>query len=298
VFADARFRVMGSDAHVVVVGGRRSLAELAAVRLRDLDRRWSRFRPDSEVSGLNCAGGVRTTVSPETALLLTKAAMAWRLTGGLFDPTVLGAVVGAGYDRSFERLTDDGSPAFRAAWAASPGASGIAVDGLTAALPAGVGFDPGGIGKGLAADLVVGELLGEGARGACVNVGGDLRAAGEAPGGGSWTIAVDHPGHRKPIARVGLLAGAVATSTTLLRRWRAGGVERHHLIDPTTGAPSDTDIELATVVAGEAWMAEALAKAVLLRGRPYQFDALGGTTAEALVVATDGAIAATGGLSA
>ena len=61
-------------------------------------------------------------------------------------------------------------------------------------LPAGSGFDPGGIGKGLAADIVSAELLAAGARGACVNLGGDLRVTGEAPGGGTWTVAVEHPG--------------------------------------------------------------------------------------------------------
>ena len=60
----------------------------------------------------------------------------------------------------------------------------------------------------------------------------------------------------------------MATSTTLRRRWVVGGVERHHLIDPRTGTPSTSDLALVAVVAGSAWMAEVLAKGVLLRGGP------------------------------
>ena len=59
-------------------------------------------------------------------------------------------------------------------------------------LPPGVGFDPGGIGKGLAADLVVDLLLDGGAAGACVDLGGDGRMAGEPPTGG-WRVGIGNP---------------------------------------------------------------------------------------------------------
>ena len=91
-------------------------------------------------------------------------------------------------------------------------------------------------------------------------------------------------GSAEPITLLGLADGAVATSTTLRRRWQRDGQIRHHLIDPQTGLPSDTDLTLATVVAAEAWVAEVLAKAVLLAGSAHPFDILGGTGAEALVV--------------
>ena len=58
-------------------------------------------------------------------------------------------------------------------------------------LPAGAGFDPGGIGKGLAADLAVAEALTEGAAGVCVNLGGDVRLEGSAPDGGAYDVLID-----------------------------------------------------------------------------------------------------------
>jgi thiamine biosynthesis lipoprotein len=177
------------------------------------------------------------------------------------------------------------------------GCTDITVDAAAVRLPPGTGFDAGGIGKGLAADVVVEETLAAGAAGVCVNLGGDVRVAGEPPAGTTWTIAIEHPWARTPVVRLGLGGGAVATSTTLRRIWELGGQRYHHLIDPATGVPAVTDLTSATVVTGQAWAAEVLAKAVLLRGRDRAFDVLD-VQAEALVVAVDGTVAVTPGLRA
>lgn len=298
---------MGSDAHVIVVGGPAGLVDTAQSRIDELEQRWSRFLPDSEVSALNRSAGTAMAVSAETRLLVERAVEAWRLSAGLFDPTVLGAVVRAGYDRSLEDI------ASRAGTETDPptdprrrGAEDIEIEGDTVRLPARTGFDPGGIGKGLAADLVTAELLDTGARGACVNLGGDVRVAGDGPeegqgdgpGGGGWSVAVEHAWQAEPIATIYLDDGAVATSTTLLRRWTHAGGPRHHLIDPHTGLPSDTDVNHATVVAGQAWAAEVLAKAVLLHGARHAFDILGGGGAEGLIVTEDGDVHASAHMAA
>jgi thiamine biosynthesis lipoprotein len=292
--AELRFPTMGSDAHLIVVGGPATLATTARDRVVDLERRWSRFLPDSEVSRLTAHSGDALIVSPDTVELVERSVSAWRLTGGMFDPTVLGDVVRAGYDRSFEQLP----PTVNAV--ASPlqaGCVDIEVIGPTVRLPSGTGFDPGGIGKGLAADIVAQELMHDGAAGVCVNLGGDLRVAGEAQDGGAWTIVIEHPGCDRPIARVGLSDGAVATSTTLRRRWLAARGVNHHVIDPSTGLPSESDLTLASVVAAEGWLAEVLAKAVLLRGSARAFDLMDGTPIEALAVDQAGRIVTSPGFT-
>jgi FAD:protein FMN transferase len=163
-------------------------------------------------------------------------------------------------------------------------------------LPAGTGFDPGGIGKGLAADIVLAELLELGVDGACVNLGGDLRVAGTGPRSPAWTVAIDHPHEPRPLALVGLRAGAVATSTTLLRRWDVDGRSANHVIDPATGLSTETDVALVAVIAGEAWMAEVLATACLLRGTGRVFDLLD-TSCAAIAVGLDGAQHTTAGFA-
>jgi len=286
---------MGTRAHVIVVGGPAGLADVAVARIEQLESLWSRFRPGSDTSRLNQGAGARIAVSSETAELVERALDGWRLTAGAFDPTLLGPVIRAGYDRTFELMPERTRPGRSHA---EPGCAGIETGPGWVRLPAGSGFDPGGIGKGLAADMVTAELLAAGAHGVCVNLGGDLRVAGEGPGGGTWTVDVEHPGSAEPIARIGLGEGAVATSTTLRRRWHVDGEPRHHLIDPRTGVPSDTGVELAAVVAGQAWIAEVLAKAVLLAGWGAAPRVLAGTGAEALTVATGGRVRTTPGLAA
>jgi thiamine biosynthesis lipoprotein len=128
-------------------------------------------------------------------------------------------------------------------------------------------LDPGGIGKGLAGDLVVAELLRLGAGGALVSVGGDITAGGAALGDDGWAVDVVHaPDIDAPLARLMVNAGGIATSSTRTRRWVRDGVGRHHAIDPATGTTSNTDLAAVTVVATSGWRAEAHATAALLCG--------------------------------
>ncbi len=255
---------MGSDIHVIVVGGSPRLLETAREFIEDLEDRWSRFRPNSEISRMNAVAGFPARVSATTLALVQRALEGARVTGGRYDPTVLGAVLRAGYDRSFEQLTGDPP---RASSHLGLGYGDIEIDPArsTVTLPWGVGFDPGGIGKGYAADLLVDELLARGAVGACANVGGDLRVAGS-PQGESWVIDIDHPMGGRPAATVSLRSGAVATSSRMRRTWGPKDDRRHHLIDPSTGVPAKGNVASATVVAAEAWEAEVAAKAAFIAG--------------------------------
>ena len=107
--AERRFRAMGSDAHVIVVGDdAAALLDLAQRMIDQLEHRWSRFLLDSEVSLLNAAAGEPVMVTAETVLLVQRAIAAWRLTGGAYDPTLLDALRAAGYDRTFDEL--EGAP--------------------------------------------------------------------------------------------------------------------------------------------------------------------------------------------
>ena len=96
---------MGTDAHVVIVGGGVDLPDRAAARVADLEARWSRFLPDSEISRCNALSGRPVCVSEETVRLVACAVSGWRLTDGRFDPTVLAALRDAGYDRDFRAAT-------------------------------------------------------------------------------------------------------------------------------------------------------------------------------------------------
>ena len=172
------------------------------------------------------------------------------------------------------------------------------IDGINAVtLPEGVTVDPGGIGKGLAADITAELLLDRGAEGALVNVGGDLRALGRAPSSDGWVVTVDDPIHAgRELLRLAMPDGAVATSSRLVsvggRQLRA---KRTTSSTPPPVAPRETDVVAVTVVAGEAWWAEALTKSLFLAG-PGGLQEFGDI--EAVVVTADGVRHATPELEA
>ncbi len=159
-------------------------------------------------------------------------------------------------------------------------------------LPPGVGFDPGGIGKGYAADLLSQELLSHGAAGVCVNVGGDLRVHGEGPGrgAGAWTIGIEHPLDPKATELIGLRSGAVATSSRTRRTWGPSDDRRHHLIDPRTGLSARTGLLSATVVAAEGWQAEVVAKAAFIAGLSEGLALMASTGTDGLLVDDRGSV--------
>lgn len=317
VVEEDRFPCMGSEAHVILVGEDRpsvdGLAEWARARLDYFESCWSRFRPDSELSRANTAPGEWHPVSVETVELVDRALRARKATGGLFDPTLLVALMDAGYTTSLVPVDIGPVPVGPAPVGPVSGSGrddvtgeGPDVDidtvGRRLRVRPGVGFDPGGIAKGFAADLLVTELIGAGAAGACVNLGGDLRVSGVPPcvdgsppvdGPPAWPIDVEDPLEPSgpPLRRLSVSDGAVATSSRRRRRWRRpDGTEAHHLIDPRTGLPASGEVLTATVLASEGWIAEALATAALLAGVVAAADIVVGAGATGVLVTTDGVV--------
>jgi thiamine biosynthesis lipoprotein len=269
---DHAFRAMSADVEVAVVldSSRRREAEAA---LRDVEQLFrvaeatlSRFRLDSELSALNAAGGEPFEASPLLFSAVSASVEAARATRGLFDPTVLGMLLAAGYDRSFELLTED-----RAGDPFPPGPAAVWSDihlipaTRTIVLPAGCGLDLGGIGKGWTLDRAA-ELL-AGFRNFAIDAGGDIAVSGRQADGSLWSIGVEDPlGLDRDLLQLELTDCAIATSTVAHRRWRFGGRGQHHLIDPRTGRPARSGVLAATVIAPSVAQAETLAKAALLFG--------------------------------
>ena len=233
----------------------------------EVEARFSRFQPDSELGQLNGRQGQPVPVSADLAELVALALAAAQTSGGVFDPTIIDALEAAGYDRSIELIRQDGPGAPRQVAPRPDRWKEVAVDeaGGTVRLPAGVRLDLGGIGKGWAADRAGAMLRPLGA--GIVNAGGDLRAWGDQPGaepGMGWLVAIDDPQQPgRDLAWLRVQEGALATSSITRRRW-AGG---HHLIDPRTARPADTDLLSVTVLAPTVVQAEVAAKVALILGR-------------------------------
>lgn len=282
-------RVMGCSASITVVGGEAALADRAAARLDHLEVCWSRFRDDSDITRVNRGAGRAVQVDPATVELVIHLVQAWWATGGAFDPTLLALTVSLGDAVSWVDPTRVTSLAAGSRGPGDVAGVGVDVERCLVRVPVGTALDAGGLGKGLAADMVVEDLLASGATGALVVVGGDLRVGGEGPEG-AWTLAVEDPlAVSGELTRINLRSGGVATSSTRWRRWVADGEDRHHLLDPATGRPTSETVVAATVVAGTAAWAEAWTKAVLVRGPQRVLPELDSLGLGALAVTSDGA---------
>ena len=266
------FRAMGSDCSIRLVvdgGAGEAILERAIGTVTMLERRWSRFIADSELSQLNAHAGAPVFVSPETFEIVSLAVEAWRVTGGLFDPTMLDALIDVGYDTDFDELARRKRSIDIGHLHASEGPAGVELDGRSRMIitPPGLHLDLGGIGKGHAADCVFEQVMGEGVVGACLDMGGDVRVGGATIGGGGWAVVIDDPFRPgEDLAVLGVGEGSVTTSSRLRRRWSIGSGEAHHILDPATSSPSASDLASVTVVASRASWGEVYAKAALVAG--------------------------------
>ncbi len=282
--ADVTFRAMGSEIRLIVGDpGPAGIDPGAAVDdardfIEEFEQCLSRFRPDSELCALNAYVGDVVPASPLLRDAVSAGVAAAERTGGLVDPTLVDEIETAGYVASREgaspvRLADAlalaparvparGNPARR--WAM------ITVDEEAGVIrrPAGTRFDSGGIGKGLAADLLAERLAGQ--TRFVIGCGGDLRVGGTEPE--SFEVLVEHPLTGEQDQRIRMDGGAVATSGLNVRVWRrADGHYAHHLIDPWTGEPAWTGLVGATALAPTGVEAETRRQggaALRARGRP------------------------------
>ena len=215
---------MGTTVEVMVLGGPRdSTGRARRVAIDELEAKWSRFRPSSELSRLNEAGGAPDRRVGADVRRDPRGGRGVAHHRGSFDPTILRSLEAIGYDRDFASVERHG-PALRSRKRRSPGCAGIELDPIVSAvrLPPRSRVDLGGIGKGLAADLVAGALVEAGAEGVLVNLGGDARVAGRPPRPEGWIIECENPLAAGSRARSASRAGAVCTSTRVRRSVEPG----------------------------------------------------------------------------
>jgi thiamine biosynthesis lipoprotein ApbE len=259
--------------HVVVTDPETLEAATASVQavVDAIDQACSRFRDDSELSRLGAGDGPREgIVSPLLAQALATALRAAELTDGAVDPTVGAAVRNAGYSVDFSAVPADGDALTLAVFPV-PGWRRIRLFPATrrVEIDAGVEVDLGATAKALASDLAsAAALVAMHGGGVLVSLGGDVSVAGEPPEEG-WHIQIAENSRAEITPdgeTIAIRAGGVATSSTTVRRWRRGGMELHHIIDPATGLPAAGPWRTVSVVAGSCVDANIAATAAIVRG--------------------------------
>jgi FAD:protein FMN transferase len=277
-------RVMGSPSEILIDGAA-DLIPVGFSRLRELEQTWSRFIADSELNRLQAWQGGWLECSDDLTDALRWCQRMHGETHGLFDPSIRSSLEQLGYDRTFAEVVEASSrPAAHTAASMPSGLSGLEVDGNRVRFAPGLSIDLGGIGKGLAADIVANELIAVGANSAYVSLGGDIHAAGEPVDENGWLVPLIHPVSGDVIDHHRLFSGALVMSTVAIRRWTSGDHEYHHIIDPRTGRPADTDVVAVAVADSSAARGEALAKAAIIAGSVYGVALLRAANVKAWVV--------------
>lgn len=295
----ARWDVWGTYAFLAVADPDRLTAasRIAHRVLADADVACSRFRDDSDLSRVNRSPGSWVPAGPLLVAAVDVALRAAEVTDGLVDPCLGRTLVSLGYDRDFGLLHDrpvDGpglhvEPPPFGAWRDVR----LAEDAVR--IPDGVALDLGATAKAWAADLVAETVVEELGCAVVVSLGGDLRVLGpDRAVPASWPVQVaEHPGQVAdgPVVSV---TGGLATSSTLVRRWRTASGTRHHLLDPRTGLPVGSGLRTVTAAGGTSVAANTASTAALVLGADAP-DWLETHGVAARLVHADGAVTHVGG---
>ena len=296
-FFTASFEAIGvlNQVTATSTAARDLAAAVARAEVAALDEACSRFRDDSELAALNAAAGHGPrAVSPLLFEAIEVALDAAAETDGLVDPTVGAALRRLGYDRDFAVVASAGpKPTFELVPATGWRSVRLHREARAVSLRRGTELDLGATAKALAADRIARSVATQTDEPVLVSLGGDLALAG-APEGG-WAVRVADSSRAQSGGQIVALAtGGLATSSTTVRRWRAGGIEHHHLVDPRTGAAAPVHWRTASVAAGTCVAANTAATAAIVLGAeaPAWLDERG---LAARLVRADGTVQLVGG---
>jgi FAD:protein FMN transferase len=263
----ACFTAMASPCELLLdAPGERQAAELGRAAAQEawrIERKFSRYRPDSIVSVINRSRGHPVVVDQETAALLDYAAQCQALSEGRFDITS-GVLRRCWTFDGSDRLPE---PTAVSALLPLVGFEKIRWQASRITLPAGMEIDFGGFGKEYAVDRVLAIVAERTVGAALVNFGGDL-AASRAPISGLWQVGVERPGtEREARLLLELSQGGVATSGDTRRFLLRDGVRYSHILDVRTGWPVSDVPRSVTVASGTCVEAGMLATFAMLHGR-------------------------------
>ena len=281
-------------------------------RINALEALLSRTREESEVSALNTANGAETPISFEVWSLLDTARAVTNATDGAFDVTIAPIASAWGFAEEAFRVPSREELDALAPLVNSDGIT-LAQSGSTylASLQPGQAVDLGGIAKGYASDCIADIFLEDSIKSGYASLGGNILAWGGKNDGSPWRVGVKDPSNTEALCGVLELRDAYAvTSGGYERFFEENGVTYHHIIDPATGAPAESDLLSVTVVmdredtllegrCGSGTLCDALSTALFVMGEDAALDfwRSGGYDLDLVLVTADGRIISTPGVA-
>lgn len=279
--------VMGTIGEIGVVHRDNQYAhaaiDAAIDELRLVERLMTRFTDTSDVGRANrLASKDAVTVSPETAAVIEEALLWAESSEGVFDPCLGNAT--EMWDVGHRQTPPSNSEVRRLAGRRLYQALDLDRNRVRYT-DQDVAVDLGGIGKGYGVDRAVQALRDHGIERGLVNVGGDLYAMGVSEDDDPWKVGIRSPDDSTTLSgKIEVSDAAVATSGDYLQYFRHDGTQYHHLLDPASGAPRQTDVHSVTVKANQCMTADAAATAAFGMTRISADRLLRGRAADAEIV--------------
>ncbi len=265
------------------------------------------YSPDSELSAVNRSSGKKPVkVSKDTIDMIRRALEISEFTGGAFNPAI-GPVIklwGFSKDES-ERRVPAKDAVSNALDLVDYKKVKIDMAGSEIFLEEeGMELDLGGIAKGYAADKAVEVLRSKGIKAALVAIAGDIRGYGSRPDGQPWRVGVQNPRPKAEKSGPGediltalyLEDEAVSTSGDYERFFTEDGKRYHHIIDPRTGFPAESQTISVSVIAPQGYMTDGISTGVFVLGSSRGIELLGSMGLEGIIVDADRRIYITKGL--
>lgn len=228
----------------------------------------SRTKEGSDIYNINNSGGEPVEVSGETIEVIKLGITMGEISGGCFDITIgrLSEMWNFTGENPSVPAEEDIASAVE-----HVGYENVIIDGNTVRLAdPGAAIDLGGIAKGYIADRITEFLESEGISSAVINLGGNVVALGEKNGSDPWNIGIERPySDRTEIAgSVKVKDATLVTSGIYERKFEEDGVMYHHLLDPDTGYPADSNLESVTITAekGNSAFCDGLSSICLMLG--------------------------------
>lgn len=259
------FQAMGTFNTITVYQQAEEQAlEAAVLRVLELDDQLSVFKAGSEISQINAAAGKHfVSIRSDTLHLLKTAKEFSARSEGAFAITTRPLTELWGIGTAHSAIPDQRSR--ENAQKLIDDRTLILDESRQQAMLSGPGqaIDLGGIAKGYAADEVRRILAQNGVTNAMINLGGTVIAMGK-----PRTVGIQHPQKSTgvPLGQLQIQNCAVVTSGSYERFTEIGGTHYHHILNPATGAPSDTGLCSVTVVGASATELDALSTAIFVLG--------------------------------
>ncbi|MBD2859103.1 FAD:protein FMN transferase [Spongiibacter sp. KMU-158] len=262
---------MGTTYHITLLNpgdlsGGQLKAELDE-RLLAFNQIASTYIEDSELNQLNHAPvGEWITLSETLYDIISVSVQVSWMTHGAFDITVapLVSLWGFGPEKRQGVPADEDIEAAKQLVGTDTFELDILEPKIRRLLP--IRMDLSAVAKGYAVDMTADWLADKGATDFLVEIGGEIRVAGDSPRGDPWRIAVENPSINGAARAIRLENTGVATSGDYRNYFEENGVRYSHTIDPKTGRPITHNLASVTVLDPSSAMADAMATAFSVLG--------------------------------